>query len=63
MAVPVSARTLAAAFKAGAGELNDDESGCLGQGAGVYSRGRFTCDVTTVIAHDHAATSNDDLFA
>ena len=33
-----------------------------GIGGGVYNLGTFTFDVTTVIAHNHASTSNDDIF-
>jgi hypothetical protein len=31
-------------------------------GGGVYNLGTFTVDVFTVIAHNHASTSNDDIF-
>jgi hypothetical protein len=31
-------------------------------GSGVYNLGTFTVDITTVIAHNHASTSKDDLF-
>jgi hypothetical protein len=33
-----------------------------GIGGGVYHLGVFTFDPTTVIAHNHASTSNDDIF-
>jgi hypothetical protein len=31
-------------------------------GRGVYNLGTFIFDVTTVIAHNHASTSNEDIF-
>jgi hypothetical protein len=31
-------------------------------GGGVYDLGAFSADVATIIAHNHAATSNDDCF-
>ena len=34
-----------------------------GEGGGVYHDGTFTFDVTTVIAHNHASTSGDDIFS
>ena len=34
----------------------------LGIGGGVYNLGTFLADSATVIAHNHASTSNDDCF-
>ena len=34
----------------------------LGEGGGVYNLGLFAFDVSTVIAHNHASTSNDDIY-
>jgi hypothetical protein len=34
----------------------------LGIGGGVYNLGTFVADAATVIAHNHASTSNDDCF-
>jgi hypothetical protein len=31
-------------------------------GGGVYNLGVFTPDAATVIKHNHASTSNDDVF-
>jgi len=31
-------------------------------GGGVYNLGAFSFDSATVIAHNHASTSNDDTF-
>jgi hypothetical protein len=33
-----------------------------GISGGVYNLGTFVCDAATVIAHNHASTSNDDCF-
>jgi hypothetical protein len=33
-----------------------------GVGGGLYSLGTFTFDISTVIAKNHASTSNDDIF-
>jgi hypothetical protein len=35
--------------------------GSPGIGGGVYTLGTFTYDVATVIVHNHASTSGDDL--
>jgi hypothetical protein len=34
----------------------------LGVGGGVYNLGAFLFDPSTVIAHNHASTSHDDIF-
>jgi hypothetical protein len=34
----------------------------LGIGGGVYNLGTFVFDAGTLIAHNHASTSNDDCF-
>ena len=34
----------------------------LGRGGGVDDLGSLTVDVFTLIAHNHASTSNDDVF-
>jgi hypothetical protein len=38
--------------------------GCNGHGigGGVYNLGTFAFDITTVIAHNHASASNDNIF-
>ena len=33
-----------------------------GVGGGVYNLGVFTADIATAIHHNHASTSNDDIF-
>ena len=45
-------------------EGGEGQGGADGQGVGggVYNLGTFTFDVFTVIAHNHASTSNDDTF-
>jgi hypothetical protein len=44
--------------------LNDAEgaSGGSGIGGGVFNLGAFTADAATLIARNHASTSNDDVF-
>jgi hypothetical protein len=34
----------------------------LGVGSGVYNRGTFLFDAATIIAHNHASTSDDNCF-
>jgi hypothetical protein len=48
--------------RAKGGEGDDGGSDGQGVGGGVYDLGAFTSDVFTVIAHNHASTSNDDIF-
>jgi hypothetical protein len=48
--------------RAQGGEGEDGGSDGQGIGGGVYNLGLFTFDVATVIAHNHASTSNDDTF-
>jgi hypothetical protein len=36
--------------------------GGLGIGGGVYNLGKFVTNAATVIAQNHASTSNDDCF-
>ena len=43
----------------GAGEGGSDGQGI---GGGVYNLGTFVYDLATVIAHNHASTSNDNIF-
>jgi hypothetical protein len=40
--------------------LNEAE-GATGIGGGVYNLGSFTFDVFTIIAHNHASTSGDNV--
>jgi hypothetical protein len=44
------------------GHGNQGGSDGQGVGGGVCNRGTFTFDAFTLIAHNHASTSNDDLF-
>jgi hypothetical protein len=44
------------------GQGDDGGSDGLGIGGGVYDLGVFIFDPTTVIAHNHASTSNDNVF-
>jgi len=44
------------------GEGDDGGNDGQGIGGGVYNLGTFTYDATTVIKHNHASTSNDDIF-
>jgi hypothetical protein len=48
--------------RAQGGEGDDGGSDGQGIGGGVYDLGTFTFDMKTVIAHNHASTSNDDIF-
>jgi hypothetical protein len=45
-----------------AGNMALGAPGGQGVGGGVYNLGTFTFDVTTVIHHNHASTSNDDIY-
>ena len=36
-------------------------AGAQGIGGGIYTLGAFTPDALTVIAHNHASTSGDDI--
>jgi hypothetical protein len=44
------------------GEGDDGGSDGQGVGGGVYNLGTFTFDIPTIIAHNHASTSNDNTF-
>ena len=44
------------------GEEGTGDSDGRGVGGGVYNLGSFSADAATVIAHNRAATSNDDCF-
>jgi hypothetical protein len=44
------------------GEEGTGGSDGRGVGGGVYNLGAFSADAATVIAHNRAATSNDDCF-
>jgi hypothetical protein len=44
------------------GEGEGGGSDGLGIGGGVYDLGSFTFDVYSVIAHNHASTTNDNVF-
>ena len=46
--------------RAEGGEGDKGGGGGQGIGGGVYNLGTFSFDATTVIAHNHASTSNDD---
>ena len=48
--------------KALGGEEGAGGSDGHGVGGGVYNLGTFISDVTTVIAHNHASTSDDNTF-
>jgi hypothetical protein len=48
--------------QAQAGKGRAGGSDGLGLGGGVYNLGSFAFDVFTVIALNHASTSNDDLY-
>jgi hypothetical protein len=48
--------------RARGGHAEDGGTDGLGMGGGVYNLGTFLFDLATVIAHNHAATSNDDCF-
>ena len=48
--------------RAKGGEGDDGGSDGQGVGGGVYNDGTFAFDLATVIAHNHASTSNDDIF-
>jgi hypothetical protein len=37
-------------------------SGGAGVGGGVFNLGTFAFDATTLIAHNHASTSSDNIF-
>jgi hypothetical protein len=37
-------------------------NGSPGEGGGVYNLGTLTVDIFTIIEHNHASTSNDDVF-
>jgi hypothetical protein len=41
----------------------NEATGATGIGGGVYNLGTFTADSATVIAGNHASTSNDDIFS
>ena len=49
-------------YKAVGGAVSGGGTKGLGEGVGVYNFGTFSFDVFTVIAHNHASTSNDDIF-
>jgi hypothetical protein len=43
-------------------EATHGDSQGQGIGGGVYNLGKLSRDVATVIKHNHASTSNDDIF-
>ena len=48
--------------KASGGEGGAGGSDGQGVGGGAYNLGTLVLDMSTVISHNHASTSNDDIF-
>jgi hypothetical protein len=48
--------------RARGGEGDDGGTDGLGIGGGVYNLGTFLHDTASVIRHNHASTSDDDVF-
>jgi hypothetical protein len=60
--IDVPQKSTITANHANGGAADPGGSDGQGIGGGVYNLGAFTFDVATVIAFNHASTSNDDIF-